>query len=90
MILVIIGAPEHGKSTLIEAIKQQSSNIECKEIDAFKDLIESEKRREKLMEDAMKEFELKTIEDIKDETISIKRKKGKELKPWQRNKFYQK
>lgn len=90
MKVIIIGHGGHGKSTLIEAIKQQTSNIECREINEFKNLIEFEERPAKLLEDAMREFGLKSIEYIKEEKISAKRKKGKELKPWQRTKFYQK
>lgn len=91
--IIIIGHAGHGKSTLIKAIKQQLSNIECKEINSFQDLIDLEKQRQELMEKAEKEFEEKTkvIDEFKEnyiENYKKRNKKGKQLKNWNKKNFW--
>jgi adenylate kinase family enzyme len=85
MRIVIIGASGHGKSTLAEVIKQLT-NVECDVVNT-QDLIEINKLQQ--LEESLKE---KTIGEIKEFKVSDKskhRKKGKEIKTWQRTKFYQ-
>ena len=86
MRIVIIGATGHGKSTLAKAI-EQLSGIKYEEKNS-QGLIEH--AREKI------EYEKELLEMDKgliSETKKIKnshRKKGKEIKPWQKTRFYQK
>jgi ABC-type phosphate/phosphonate transport system ATPase subunit len=83
--IVIIGATGHGKSTLYKAI-EQLTNIKC-EVMTTEDLFNA--NREML---ASQKDIIEIGEEFKTESKEIKnihRKKGKELKSWQRNKFYQ-
>lgn len=84
--IVIIGARSHGKTTLAKAL-EQILNVKC-EIMNTQDLIEIKNEQQKKLEDLEKEL----ILENKGFQISDKskhRKKGKEIKPWQRTKFYQ-
>ena len=84
--IFIIGATGHGKSTLAKAIEQLSNvRLKC-EVMNTQDLIELKKSLE-----PPKEL-LEIGEELNLETKEYKnnhRKKGKEIKSWQRTKFYQ-
>jgi len=79
--IIIIGAAGHGKSTLAKAI-EHLSNIKC-EVMNTQDLTEIK------AEQILEEFKVGQIEEIKTPINSKRRKKGKEIKSWQRTKFYQ-
>lgn len=82
--IFIIGATGHGKSTLAKAIGQLS-NVKC-EVMTTQDLIELKKSLEppKELLEIGEEFKLETKEYKNNH-----REKGKEIKSWQRTKFYQ-
>lgn len=84
MKIAIIGATNHGKSTLCEAIKN-TTGIQY-EVLKTQDLIELVKNNKEILEDFNEKFILEN-QYLKNNNY---RKKGKEIKSWQRTKFYQK
>lgn len=86
MKVVIIGAGGHGKNTLAEAIKILT-NTQCQVMNT-NDLIQVSKEKSKL-EKELKEISME-LPELEVSNKGIRRKKGKEIKPWQKTKFYQK
>ena len=84
--IIIIGAPHHGGKTLAEAIKI----ITGKQFEVIntQDLIRISKEKTKL-EEELKEISIGELVELKESDNRNHRKKGKEVKPWQRTKFYQ-
>ena len=91
MRIVIIGHAGHGKTTLMEAIKTITGN-QCIEMHT-NDLVEVYKEEREKLDKALKAMENIRIGEMLDfepvADTSSRRKKGKELKNWQRTKFYQ-
>lgn len=84
--IVIIGAPHHGGKTLAQAIKTITGK-RCEVLNAS-DLRLISKEKSKL-EEELKEISIGQLEELKITDNKNHRKKGKEVKPWQRTKFYQ-
>ena len=84
--IIIIGAPHHGGKTLAQAIKTITGK-QC-EVMNTQDLIQVSKEKSK-MEEELKEISIGQLEELKESDNRNHRKKGKEIKPWQRTKFYQ-
>lgn len=84
--IIILGASGSGKTTLAKVI-EQLSNVKCEVINT-QELIKLKKEQQIRLEDLKKELIFKPMEL---ETLDKRthRKKGKEIKPWQRTKFYQ-
>ena len=84
--IIIIGASGHGKSTLTEAIKIITQK-QCEVLNT-RDLIQVSKEKSK-MEEELKEICVGRMSELKEINKGSHRKKGKEVKNWQRTKFYQ-
>lgn len=84
--VIIIGAPHHGGKTLAQAIKTIIGK-QCEVMDTS-DLRLISKEKSKLAEE-LKEISIGQLEELKITDNKNHRKKGKEVKPWQRTKFYQ-
>lgn len=85
--IIIIGATGHGKSALAQAIKTITGK-QC-EVMNTQDLIQISKEKSKLEEELISIGNLEELSELKIDDRKNHRKKGKEVKPWQRTKFYQ-